>query len=115
MVATPEREKPQSIEPIVKEVPETPEQTPAMTEAGVQSVATQVTAQVTDDTTGQHLIQTPATQTVTITIPTTEDQLSDWAKGPAESSLTWLAFFWLRIVKKALYFGWKVITKGGVN
>lgn len=108
---TPERvEQPQLQEapPVV----EMPEEFPSAIEKavpGAQAVKTQFTAQVTDDT-GVQLIQSPATQAVTITIPATAQQLDDWSHGAADESLTWLAAFWLRIIKKALHFGWKVVT-----
>lgn len=114
MTSTPEAEKPQ-VQPqegVVKEIPETPEVTSHMEEKGVITRPTQMVAQVSDDK-GTPLIQSPATQTVTITIPTTQQQLADWSKGSPSDSLTWFALFWLRMVKKALHFGWRVITKGG--
>lgn len=94
---------------------EMPEPTPELQEMGVTSVPTQVTAQVVDDTTGKPLIQTPATQVVTITIPASQQQLDDWSKGSPSESLTWYAFFWLRLIKKAIHFGWRIVTKATVG
>ncbi len=116
MVTTPEIEKPQ-IQPLaeipeVKEIPETPEITEVLEKAGVKAQPSQITAQV-KDTAGKPLMTSPATQTVTITIPATPTQLSDWAKGSPSASLTWFAAFWLRLIKKAIHFGWRVIMKGG--
>jgi hypothetical protein len=114
MTSTPEIEKPQ-IQPqegVVKEIPEMPETSSRMQEQGIVSTPTQVTAQVSDDA-GNPLIQSPATQVVTITIPTTQQQLADWSKGSPSDSLTWFAGFWLRMVKKAIRYGWRVISKGG--
>jgi hypothetical protein len=112
MTSTPEAEKPQvqPQESVVKEIPETPE-IPSHLEDQVTTHPTQITVQVSDQ--GKPLMQTPATQVVTITIPTTQQQLADWSKGSPSDSLTWFALFWLRMVKKALRFGWRVITKGG--
>lgn len=114
MTSTPEIEKPQGQpqEGVIKEIPETPEIPVNLQEQGVTPTPTQITAQVADDA-GKPLIQTPATQVVTITIPTSQQQLADWSKGSPSSSLTWFATFWLRMVKKALHFGWRIITKGG--
>ncbi len=114
MTTTPEIEKPpvQPQEGVVKEIPETPEVPSHLQEQGVTVRPTQITAQVHDDK-GVPLIQTPATQTITITIPTTQQQLADWSKGSPSDSLTWLAMFWLRMLKKALHYGWRIITKGG--
>lgn len=47
---------------------------------------------------------------VTIIVPATPQQLEDWAKGPPDSSLTWLSFYWIRMIKKALFHGWRVMT-----
>lgn len=99
--------------PIVEERPEQVEIPPEVERAtGAVATKTQVTAQVTDDT-GAPLIQTPPTQVVTIQIPASPIQLADWSKGSPSQSLTWFATFWLRIIKKAFHFGWRVITKGG--
>lgn len=110
---SPEGPRPPVAEGIVKEIPETPETTPSLQEAGVTSVPTQITAQVTDDRTGKPLMQSPATHVVTITIPASPAQLTDWSKGSPSDSLTWLATFWLRIIKKAFHFGWRVLAQGG--
>jgi hypothetical protein len=114
MTVSPEVEKPQ-VQPqegVVKEIPDTPEVPSHLEQHGVTARPTQITAQVSDDA-GAPLIQAPATQVVTITIPTTQQQLADWSKGSPSDSLTWLAMFWLRMIRKAVHFGWKVITKGG--
>jgi hypothetical protein len=94
-------------EGLIKERPE--EVPPEVERVGVKPTQTQFKAQVTDDK-GQPLIQTPQTQTVTVKIPATQTQLDTWAKGPAENALTWFAVFWIRIIKKALHFGWKMIS-----
>lgn len=111
MAATPEIEKPSIPEEVV-ERDEIPEISPELQKAGVQPRVQQVTAQVTDDQ-GRQLIQTPATQVVTIQIPAPQAQLADWSHGSPSSSLTWFAFFWLRMIKKALHFGWRIITRRG--
>ncbi len=113
MVGTPETEK-QPLPPqegVVKEIPETPEIPQYLEKGGVSVTPTQFTTKVTDDS-GKPLVQAPATQVVTITIPTTQQQLDDWSKGSPDDSLTWFAMFWLRMIKKAFYFGWRVVTKG---
>jgi hypothetical protein len=114
MAVSPEREKPPVPEGVEKRLEEVPEVSPDLEKAGVQVRQTQVTAQVTDDQ-GRQLIQAPATQVVTIQIPAPQAQLADWSHGSPASSLTWLATFWLRMIKKALHFGWRIVTKGGVS
>lgn len=50
------------------------------------------------------------TNIVTINVPATPQQLEDWAKGSPDSSLTWYAFYWIRMIKKALMHGYRVMT-----
>jgi hypothetical protein len=95
----------------VKEVPETPEVPTHLEQTGLSARPTQVTAQVNDDK-GVPLIQTPANQVVSITIPANQQQLADWSKGSPSDSLTWFAVFWLRMIRKAIHFGWRMIVKG---
>lgn len=83
-------------------VPETLQQS-----TGVKVVQKNFTAQVKGDD-GATLIQTPPTQVIAITPPAGTSILTSWSKGDVTSSLTWLGAFWLRIIKKALHFGWKV-------
>ena len=108
MVAPQEQEKKPEAPQEVKEVVETLDIPEHIERAGVSAVPTQFTQQVSDDS-GKPMIQTPQTQTVTIQIPATPQQLEDWSKGSPIESLTWFAHFWIRMIKKALHFGWKVI------
>jgi hypothetical protein len=94
----------------VKEVPETPEIPPHIERAGVSSSVTSFTAKVTDDS-GKSMVQSPANQVVTITLPSEPAQLEALAKGNPLNAVTWFARFWLRMIKKALHFGWKIVTK----
>lgn len=95
----------------IKERPTDPEIPPELEKGGhVTQVSSQFKAQVADDM-GRNLIQTPQTQSVTIQIPATQSQLEDWSKGNPENALTWFAVFWIRLIKKGLYFGWRMIKK----
>jgi hypothetical protein len=80
--------------------------------AGAQVVQKNFTAQVKSDK-GAPLIQIPPTQVITVAPPAQRPTLISWAKGPITSSLTWLGAFWLRILKKALHFGWSVKSEEG--
>ena len=71
---------------------------------------TRFTQTVQDDQ-GNPMIFTPKTKTVTITLPSDQQQLTVWSKGPITSSLTWFGLFWLRMAKKAWHFGWKIVGK----
>lgn len=75
--------------------------------SGFKVVQKNFTAQVKNSK-GVPLIQTPPTQVIAVTPPAAQTTLTSWAKGPIASSLTWLGAFWLRILKKALHFGWLV-------
>ena len=76
----------------------------------VTPVSTQFKAKVTDDK-GQNLIQSTDDTKFKITIPQTnkEQMEADIKKGNKEDSKIWSIAYWLRIFKKALFFGWKVI------
>lgn len=111
MAVNPEREEVRTPPQEVKEVIETPEIPEHIEKAGVRPRDDQFKAQVTDDS-GQQLIQTPSTRQVSITIPAPQSQLQDWAKGSPSDALTWFASFWLRMIKKAARFGWKVVRGG---
>ena len=79
--------------------------------SGVKVVQKNFTAQVKSDK-GTPLIQTPPAQVITVIPPAPQITLTSWAKGPVSASLTWLGAFWLRILKKALHFGWQVKGEG---
>lgn len=111
MATAPEREKPAPIPEGVEERPESVEIPLHIEREGVTPSTTQVTAQVTDDL-GQPLIQTPTKPTIAIQVPADQAQLEDWSHGEPANSLTWYALFWLRIIKKALRYGWRVIRRG---
>lgn len=76
---------------------------------GVQAVPTQFTKQVTDDQ-GKHLITTPQTKRIVIELPDTQDVLVRKSRGDTGDSKTWLAKFWLRIIEKAKFFGWQMVS-----
>ena len=112
MAGTPESEPIISEKSEIEEIETAPEVPPELQKVGVTPVPQNVTAQVADDA-GQPLIQTPQTQTVTITIPDTPEKLEEMAKGSASDSSTWDGAFWLRIIKKAIHLGRKIIVGGG--
>ena len=109
MAATPEipRGEPQ-VQEVQKEaefiVPETLQQ------SGIKVVQKNFKAQVNDDK-GSPIIQTPPTQVIAVTPPADQTTLTSWSKGSVGSSLTWLGTFWLRMLKKAMHFGWKIFGK----
>jgi len=75
----------------------------------ITPVPTQFKAQVTDDK-GNKLITTPDENKVDIIIPEIDKEtLEVKTKGNIEESSVWSAGYWLRIFKKAVYFGWKVL------
>lgn len=78
---------------------------------GVQPVVKTFKAQVKSDK-GVPLIQTPPAQVITVAPPAAQTVLTSWSKGPITSSISWLGMFWLRVIKKAIHFGWQIIGKG---
>lgn len=113
MPATPEIPRPEV--PQVTEhqeefiVPETLQQS-----TGVQVVQKNFKPQFKDDK-GQPLITTPPTKVIQVTPPSDDTTLVSWSKGSTTSSQTWLGVFWLRIIKKAIALGWKILRKGELN
>lgn len=112
MAATPETIRPEvpQITEHLEEFPETIQQIQGA--QGVKIVQKNFKAQVQDDK-GVPVIQTPPTQIITIQPPSDTPTLTQQAKGSKTSGATWLAAFWLRIIKKALHFGWKIIGNNG--
>jgi hypothetical protein len=78
--------------------------------SGVKVVQKNFKAQVNDDK-GKPLIQTPPAQIITTVQPPADvTTLTQQAKGDTTSAVTWLAAFWLRIIKKAMHFGWEIVA-----
>ena len=90
----------------VQPTTETPQIPETAQRAGVTTPLTEFTAQVKDNN-GQDVIQ-PTAQT--LEVPADNVTLTSWAKGSITSSLTWFGAFWLRIIKKAVHFGWRTTT-----
>ena len=111
MAATPETLGPEvqpQVQEHVEEFPETIQQI-----QGVKVVQKNFKAQVKDNK-GALVIQTSPTQVITTVQPPADTQtLTQQAKGDTALSATWLAAFWLRIIKKALHFGWRIM--GGTS
>ena len=108
MAATPELERGEI--PSVQERAEEFIIDETLKSTGAQVVQKTFKAQEKDDK-GVPLIETPPAQVITITPPASQVVLTSQAKGSITSSLTWLAAFWLRVIKKAIHFGWKIIGK----
>ncbi len=109
MAATPEIRRPEESQ--VQDIKEAEFIVPEdLRQSGVKVVQKNFTAQVKSDN-GQPLIQTPPKQVTTIQPPGDDATLKNWSKGSVSSSLTWLGAFWMRVIKKALHFGWRVIGK----
>jgi hypothetical protein len=107
MAATPEIPRPEA--PVVREpleeFPETIQQI-----QGAKVIQKTFKTQVKDDS-GKPIIQTPPASVITTVQPPADTQtLTQQSKGDTSSSKTWLATFWLRVVKKALHFGWQIIS-----
>lgn len=98
----------------VVEVPTQAEIPPEIEQGmGVAPVPTQFNNNVSDDS-GKPLTQTPATQAVSIQIPGSNySQLKRLSKGKIVDSITWAALWGIRMIKKAIFFGWNYIFKNG--
>ena len=93
------------------EIPVTVENKGVVNPNLVTAIPSQFTAQVTDDK-GRPLIQTPAQESVPIEIPGTKESLTAFSKGTPDEAISWFGAIWLRMFKKALYFGRRVIFGG---
>jgi len=94
-------------------VVETPEEASSLTierKEVVTPVPIQFKGQVKTDK-GQPLIQTAGTQTISVTLPKSQLELTQLARGSISDSITWFAAFWLRMIKKAIHFGWQLFHK----
>lgn len=108
MAVSPER-GPLPIEERPEEFPEIPIEVEH--KGVITPTPSQFTAQVTDEK-GQPIIQTPASEQVTIQLPSEEAQLTAFSKGTPDEAITWFGAIWLRMLKKALLLGWRVLRKG---
>jgi hypothetical protein len=106
MASTPEILRPESQ---VQEIKEAEFIVPENLQQSVNVVQKNFTAQVKNDQ-GQPLIQTPPTSVISVTPPADDTVLTGWSKGSITSSLTWLGTFWIRVIKKAIHFGWQVVS-----
>jgi hypothetical protein len=78
----------------------------------VTPVPTQFKAQVSDDD-GNKVITTPQTAKIDIVIPEIDrETLEVRIKGDTETPSVWSAAYWIRIIKKSIYYGWKFIFEG---
>lgn len=74
---------------------------------GIKGVETAIKANVKIG--NQQVINTPQNQVVQIKIPKTSTALEIESKGDIDDGVTWLALHWLRQIKRAMYFGWKIV------
>lgn len=77
---------------------------------GIQPVQQTFKPQVTDDR-GQSLITTPTTKVISVSPPADSITLTEMSKGDTDDSNTWRGKFWLRILQKALHFGWQILGR----
>lgn len=74
----------------------------------VQVRADDFTQHVVGDN-GQQLTQAIPSAIPTITIPATQEQLLEWSKGADDKAITWLSRYWIRLIKKAVHYGWNLV------
>lgn len=95
-----------------KNVIETPEEASALTierKEVVTPIPVTFQKQVKSDS-GKPLIEVPGQMgKIKITIPKPQAELEALAKGSISDSITWFGAFWIRMIKKAVYFGWELL------
>ena len=113
-MTTPEFKSETIQEPIPQKAPEheAPKEIPIVEEKGATHTPGQIATQVAANA-AQPVQPNAPTQVITVSVPATPQQLQDWSKGEPENALTWLAFYWLRMIKKALLHGYRVVAQGG--
>ena len=99
--------------PVETRIEEFPEVSPTVEDKSlpITRVQTQFTANVTDNS-GKPLIETVENKKIEIHIPGTTNELSTLSKGSTEDAPTWFGAYWVRMLKKAFYWGWNIITGG---
>lgn len=112
MAISPEIEKQNQV---VEEIPDNP-QVPPELEQGLSSVSTQHTniPQVTDDP-AQQITSFPQPQNPagpSIILPADPEELTKDSRGEIQDSSTWNAWYWLRMMKKAISSQITVLVKG---
>ena len=103
MASTPERK-----EKYIQEKSEEFEVPEALEDTGMKAVETAFKATVKDGK--KPLIKSASTDDVVVKIPKTQQVLEDQAKGDSSDSSTGFAVFWIRMIKKAIHFGKKIIV-----
>lgn len=97
-----------------KNVIETPEEASALTierKEVVTPIPISFQKQVKSDS-GKPLIQVPGgEEKVRITIPKAQAELETLSKGSISDSITWFAAFWIRMIKKAIHYGYNIFIK----
>lgn len=94
----------------VTQIPERPEVSASMYESGVSasgSGATPPVPVVTDPVVPAP--QPVQTKVKTLTVPKSQQELLELAKGEPDKALTWLAKFWIRRIKQSVKNGWHLI------
>ena len=107
---TPETINPEAPQVSVDTIAEKPASEELPSSGSQQTVQKTFTAQQVKDDKGQIVIQAPSAPVVTVQPPYDPTTLTRQSKGSTKLSLTWLSAFWIRVVKKALYLGWKVVS-----
>ena len=96
----------------VQTIAETPAVPEHIQKVGVSPHQSQFSAQVTDDN-GQQLISSVQTDPENdVIVPMDQGKLEGFAAGSVKESVTWFAVFWLRVIKRALHLGRRVVVRG---
>lgn len=101
MASTPERK-----EGYIQEKSEEFEVPEALEDTGIKAVETVFKANVKD---GKKSLIKSTADDVVVKIPKTRQILEDQAKGDSGEASTGFALFWVRMIKKAIHFGKKIV------
>ena len=97
-----------------KNIIETPEEASPLTierKEVVTPIPITFQKQVKSDS-GKPLIEVPGEgEKIKVIIPKPQVELENLSKGSISDSITWFAAFWIRMIKKAIYYGYNIFIK----
>ncbi len=101
--------------PGISHVPESLTVTESMTESGIEAVPSQPSQTPVPDPTQSGVAPVAvvpsdmATPAPTFTVPADQTVFQTYTKGNISDSKTWFGYYWIRMIKKALHLGWRVV------
>lgn len=95
--------------------PEVPTESPLQVAEAMLSAVKSQSQQQSQNAVDQAIQQifTPPPPTIAIQLPVDDTKLIDWSHLKPDDAAMWYALSWFRLVRKAVHFGWKMLTQNG--